>query len=1572
WSVPQLAIAVGMDSNNCQILAAFIGFVERVIDSEQQINVPSIVSNPSFWKPGSIPVLVLPSDGMAVRRRRMLQLNDFFVRGLASRWVCEYSSKNSCATNIRILEVNVAGALVDPGESRVIQRLQKKYNFTHEGRLASAIIRLVYAIECTAQYLNYLDTCIDDAKMSSTTHDRFCPSGGSSGRRSPRIFVNLMFHLNANYTKFVKNTHSKNTQFSFARDSTETQLNDDAFRKLDVLNQAVSRFSSHDIRDIAIPAWNFYKLSFSRKVMVSVASASHQMNNLMISDSHTHALDTDTHYKQAEWGNYSKKMQHLVFTVSKRIGFCICVFGDGRLAILVSGGQKNNGETSYKVSFAGREWRFVPEQLVAMVLKNLMSIVESSVTSKTQAVVIGVPDFYDESEQKAMLDAARIAKLSNVTLLDATTAIGIFYAHGPNLLPDEGMPPKKVAFINVGHKSTQVSICAFTKSKMKILGSASDPQLGGRDFDRVLNTRLQQQFANTWKVTSLVLIYRKFQSGKATPVILYRLRKEAELLKIRMTSSAAEISVLLERLLYGNDLKFRISRAQFEGLLSDLLNRFRGLFEECIRRSTINVKELSAVELIGGGFRVHAIQQMVHFVFRQMGHPIVNGDEAVARGCALYLSTVWNVWQEHTTWGNFPVRQLALLRCGAMMDAQTNKRIHAFYKKTSEAVSEFRCGRYLEDTSSKFRVLQVPDVRTLGFYKKAGMISPGVGTHGLEAIESPHIKRSSKDCNPGYSEGEFCGFWRTEDELTELDTYERTRQDVENSKESYWFEANAHVVNGAQEGDVTTEEHSNLPRRQPCFDSEKRAVVGEHEERLRPFGGMIQVNEHRGEPAQQPDIAVSPEALLACSTNCCGIESFYSLQTTACFATTSFVGFLTFTSETEPSLFIYVARGNNGIRCNFNGHRRSESTFFVFDKPWSSLGNVFESREFNAKERFSSIKPQYRNLKFKFSREKTLEVVNRYKNHLSAECSEAVGHLIMAPRKEFGITDGPLGRHAVIGLAFLQSLSDDSFIKFAKCAHSNTNLIYMGDPAESLLNRCTKTVVGWGGIQDSLRHYSKGERVFSSLLQGNIALFDFEDPGKLITSKSLSSLRRADNPVLYRTNQVYPTRAERTRSQGFLSTVPPPLPLYRKPDEQKVSVLHDVQQFQSTPRPTYQKPDEGENRQPEANQTSRPIQLSRASSAYDLSLGASVPELIPSKKALEEYILSLEHSLQARGRYLVDREEWLNLCRSLDETKHWFKNDEKRKTPDDYEQRLSALKSMGDVMERRMEVATEAIKRYEETLQLRRVYRWLTRWSLTYSLSVENSLQTIPPQSRKHRRCAVETHIRDIIDGEMFRGKSLSSVQLEKLRQLVSDHEEWFSSVLDPSESVVGTGSNGHTLDYFNAKHRGLMEAYEDILRSPIRNEHSPPPHWKLFFNKKISLAHRNVFKLCRNPPWKLVVAVAVRHTDAVYIIRRAGDDVLHTEAVFPYFSQLTKIQPEYRIQNLFGHTIGLVTFGLRESVVFYHIVNSSRIPKSITTDVLLRRNLPFCNAKPTNVNRKRFCLNGSCTPACYFHHDHT
>ncbi|KER33580.1 LOW QUALITY PROTEIN: hypothetical protein T265_12605 [Opisthorchis viverrini] len=296
---------------------------------------------------------------------------------------------------------------------------------------------------------------------------------------------------------------------------------------------------------------------------------------------------------------------------------------------------------------------------------------------------------------------------------------------------------------------------------------------------------------------------------------------------------------------------------------------------------------------------------------------------------------------------------------------------------------------------------------------------------------------------------------------------------------------------------------------------------------------------------------------------------------------------------------------------------------------------------------------------------------------------------------------------------------------------------------------------------------------------------EFEDPGKRITSKSLSSLRRADNPVLYRTNQVYPTRAERTHSHGFLSTAPPPFPLYRKPDEQKVSVLDEVRQLQSTPRHTYQKPDEVENRQPDGNQTNRPTQLSRASSAYDLSIGASVPELIPSRKALEEYILSLERSLQARGRFLIDHEEWLNLCRSLDETKHWFKNDEKRKTPDDYEQRLSALKSLGDVMERRMGVANEAIKIYEETLQ----------------------------------------HIRDIIDSEMFRGKPLSSVQLEKLQQLVSDHEEWFFSVLDPSESVMGTGSNGDTLDYFNAKHRGLVEAYEEILRSPIRNEHSPLPH---------------------------------------------------------------------------------------------------------------------------------------------------
>ncbi|TGZ69133.1 hypothetical protein CRM22_003903 [Opisthorchis felineus] len=817
-------------------------------------------------------------------------------------------------------------------------------------------------------------------------------------------------------------------------------------------------------------------------------------------------------------------------------------------------GETADGRLCIPVSFAGREWRFVPEQLVAMVLKNLMSVVESSVTSKSQAVVIGVPDFYDESEQQAMLDAARIAKLSNVTLLDATTAIGIFYAHGPNLLPDEGMPPKKVAFINIGHKSTQVSICAFTKSKMEILGSASDPKLGGRDFDRVLNIRLQQQFANTWK------------SGKATPMILYRLRREAELLKIRMTSSAAEISVLLERLLHGNDLKFRVSRAQFEGLLSDLLNRFRGLFEECIRRSTVNVKELTAVELIGGGFRVHAIQQLVHFVFRQMGHPIVNGDEAVARGCALY----------------------------------------------------------------------------------AGMISPGVGTHGLEAIQSPQIKRSFKDCNPGYSEGDFCGFWRTEDELTELDTHERTRQDVENLKESYWFEANARVVNGAQEGEVTTEDHSNPPRRQPCFDSEKRMVVGEHEEQLGRIGGMIQVTEHRGEPAQR---FFRPLSLFAGSV----------------------------ATLTDPAV---------------------------------------------RKTHFSSST----NLSRPYERSTT-------------KCSVTE----RTPQPIIPIVRPPL---------------PDSMLK-------NPSTVF---PKEELLAPPAYQPTCRPTIRLGRRSISPEDAL--------------EDPGKLITSKSLSSLRRADNPVLYRTNQVYPTRAERTHSHGVLSTVPPPFPLYRKPDEQKVSVLDDVQQFQSTARPTYQKPDEGENRQPEANQTNRTNQISRASSAYDLSLGASVPELIPSRKALEEYILSLERSLQARGRFLIDREEWLNLCRLLDETKYWFKNDEKRKTPDDYEQRLSALKSMGDVMERRMEVATEAIKSYEETLQ----------------------------------------HIRDIIDGEMFRGKPLSSVQMEKLQQLVSDHEEWLFGVLDPSEAVAGTGSNVQTLDYFNAKHRGLMEAYEEILRSSVRTEHSSPP----------------------------------------------------------------------------------------------------------------------------------------------------
>ncbi|VDP67499.1 unnamed protein product [Echinostoma caproni] len=283
-----------------------------------------------------------------------------------------------------------------------------------------------------------------------------------------------------------------------------------------------------------------------------------------------------------------------------------------------------DGRVLIKVHYCGGVYTFTPEQIMAMQLTKLKTITEAALSSKVVDVVINVPTYLTDSGRRAMLDASRIAGLNCVKLVNDTTAIGTAYGLYNLDLPPADQPPRNVAFVSVGYNSTQVAIGAFNSGKLKIVSTACDPHLGGRDFDEVIFNKMANEFEAKYKI-------RISDHPKAA----VRLLQECEKVKKVMSANSQELPVNIECLLNDRDLVSKIKRADFEEYSSELLARFEQVLKRCLALSKLKTTEIHSVELVGGTTRIPALKSIVASVFGQDGRTTLNADEAVARGCAL-------------------------------------------------------------------------------------------------------------------------------------------------------------------------------------------------------------------------------------------------------------------------------------------------------------------------------------------------------------------------------------------------------------------------------------------------------------------------------------------------------------------------------------------------------------------------------------------------------------------------------------------------------------------------------------------------------------------------------------------------------------------------------------------------------------------------------------------------------------------------------------------------------------------------------------------------------------------------
>ncbi len=300
------------------------------------------------------------------------------------------------------------------------------------------------------------------------------------------------------------------------------------------------------------------------------------------------------------------------------------------------------------MTYRGEPATFSWTQLTATYLGKLRDIASNELKTTVNDVVISVPGWFTEIQRRALIDAAAVANLNVLRLINDTTATALGYGITKADLPDPENP-RHVVFVDIGHADMSVAVVAYSKGQLVIKSTAYERNLGGRDIDYALVEHFSNEFKTKYKIDVL-------SSPKAT----FRLVAGCEKLK-KILSANAEAPLNVESIMNDIDASSKLARDDLEQLIKSVLDAIPGPLERALKDSGLTLEQIDAIELIGGTTRVPAVRQRIQTVFPgKLLSFTLNQDEAIARGatfaCAM-LSPVFRVRDFHITDVNhFPIK----------------------------------------------------------------------------------------------------------------------------------------------------------------------------------------------------------------------------------------------------------------------------------------------------------------------------------------------------------------------------------------------------------------------------------------------------------------------------------------------------------------------------------------------------------------------------------------------------------------------------------------------------------------------------------------------------------------------------------------------------------------------------------------------------------------------------------------------------------------------------------------------------------------------------------------------------